>query len=360
MPSDPRTNGESLRGHALRNAHLRERSLTRSQTAPPLARALVQIRAQVLGLTRLEFVRRSGISRGTLRDVELGVHVPTRRILGRFVSFCQQCGVAADLLEELRRLYAGAGATLGEFIARLELRAGSSRDLARQVGISPATLWEYKRGNFPLPLALLRQLCRAVGQDPAPGEALWYQAERRRFLERGYPEALAEFWVLCERAGKAEKHLPALGLSMATVRRLRYLELAPWKAVAEAVRSLCRDEEEFVRLQKLWTRDERRQRDQPRDGFGPRLKELRKKRGIRRRELADLFGVGGKKPARIIKHVEEDGFFSARAYPAGLAALLTDDAAEQERLLALWRERRAQFHRRHRPETRTDLRLARE
>jgi transcriptional regulator with XRE-family HTH domain len=360
MPHESRHFAEPLKGHALRNAHLRQRSLARAETAPPLARALVHIRADLLGMTRLEFVRRSGISRGTLRDVELGIHVPTRRVLQRFVSFCQKCSVAPERLEELRRLYAGSGATLREFIARLELKAGSSRELARSVGISPATLWEYKRGNFPLPVDLLRKLCRAVGQDSVLGEALWHETERRRLLDRGYPEALAEFWVLCARSGRAEKHLPALGLSTTTVRRLRYLEIVPWKCVAEVARVLCRNEAELTALKTLWERDELRQRDLPKDGFGPGVHLLRKQRGVSRRELADLFGVGGKKPARIIKHVEEDGFYSARAYPAGLVAVLTEDEAERERLLALWRERRSHFHQRHRPETRVDLRLARE
>ena len=90
-----------LAGHALRNANLRERSLVRALEAPPLARLLVTLRARVLGLTRLEFSRRSGISRGTLRDLELGVHTPTRRILQRFVDFCRRCGVAAGHLEEI-------------------------------------------------------------------------------------------------------------------------------------------------------------------------------------------------------------------------------------------------------------------
>ncbi|HYT90760.1 MAG TPA: hypothetical protein VEL76_18775, partial [Gemmataceae bacterium] len=75
---------------------------------------------------------------------------------------------------------------------------------------------------------------------------------------------------------------------------------------------------------------------------------------------ADLFGVGGRKPARIIKHIEEDGLYSACAYPAGLVAVLAPKAAERERLLELWRARRAQFYRRRRPEMRTALRLARE
>src|SRR5437763_1580115 len=86
--------GHALRGHALRNAHLRERSLARAQQAPPLARLIVQIRAKVLRMTRLECARRSGLSRGTLRDVELGIHTPTRRILQRFVSFCRERGVS--------------------------------------------------------------------------------------------------------------------------------------------------------------------------------------------------------------------------------------------------------------------------
>src|SRR5262249_59607671 len=76
--------------------------------------------------------------------------------------------------------------------------------------------------------------------------------------------------------------------------------------------------------------------------------------------LAAWSGTGGKKPARIIKPVEEDGLSPARASPAGLVARLTAEAAEQGGLLGLWQERRRQFHRRHRPETRTDLRLARE
>jgi transcriptional regulator with XRE-family HTH domain len=349
-----------LTGHALRNANLRQRALRRAEQAPPLARTLVRIRAQVLGMTRWEFACRSGISRGTLRDVELGVHVPTRRILQRFVAFCEQCGVAAEHLEELRRLYAGPGETLGQLLARMELKAGSSRELARRVGISPATLWEYRRGNFPLPLALLRQLCQAAGEDPAPAEALWYAAERQRLRARGYPEALAEFWVLAARAGYAERHLLTLGVSTPTLRRLRYLELPPWAEVEPAARALCHGDRELRDLRRLWQAGEGAAAPEPRDGFGPRLEQLRKQRGLTRRELADLFGIGGKKPARIIKYIEEDGFYSAQGYPAALAALLARTAAEQERLLGLWRERRRQFHRRRRPETRTELRLARE
>src|SRR5262249_39618231 len=44
----------------------------------------------------------------------------------------------------------------------------------------------------------------------------------------------------------------------------------------------------------------------------------------------------------------------------GLAALLASRPGEQSRLVKLWQERRRQFHRRRRPETRTELRLARE
>jgi transcriptional regulator with XRE-family HTH domain len=360
MPLESKSLNGRLHGHALRNAHLRERSLERARTAPPLARALVRIRADVLGMTRLEFVRRSGISRGTLRDLELGVHVPTRRTLRRFVTFCEKIGVAAEPLEEVRRLYAGPVESLQQLIAHLELQAGSPRELARRVDISPATLWEYQRGHFPLPLALLRRMCQAVGETTARAEALWHDAERRRFLDRGYPPPLAEFWLLCARAGYAEKHLTRLGMSTATIRRLRYLELPPWPEVEQAARQLCRDAAELRALAQLWQKADGRSHRATADAFGPRLKQQRKRQGISRRELADLFGIGGKKPARIIKYIEEDGFYSAQAYPAGLVANLIESETERTRLLGLWRERRRQFHRRHRPETRVELRLARE
>jgi transcriptional regulator with XRE-family HTH domain len=360
MPLESTSRNGHLTGHALRNLHLRERSLKRAQSAPPLARALVRIRADLLGLTRLEFVRRSGISRGTLRDLELGVHVPTRRTLQQFVIFCEKVGVDAGRLEEVRRLYAGPGDTLQQLIARLELLAGSPRELARRVGISPATLWEYQRGHFPLPIALLRRMCKAVGEDATRAESLWHVAERQRFLERGYPAPLAEFWVLCARANYAEKHLARLGMSTATVRRLRYLELPDWNEVAETARQLCRDAKELQRLEQVWRSDDARTIRPVPDAFGPRLKEKRKRLGISRRDLADLFGIGGKKPARIIKYIEEDGFYSAQAYPAGLTAVLVETQQARERLLSAWQDRRRQFHRRHRPETRIELRLARE
>jgi transcriptional regulator with XRE-family HTH domain len=350
-----------LSGHALRNANLRRRSLDRAKSAPPLAGTIVRIRADTLGMTRMEFARQSGINRGTLRDLELGIHTPTRRILQRFVKFCEGHAVSDNVLEELRRLYAGMGDTLEQLISRLELKAGSPRELARRVGISPATLWEYRRGNFPLPLSLLRQLCEAVVEDSELAERLWYQEERRRLLARGYPEALAEFWVLSHRKGYTEKQLLALGLASATARRLRYLELPPWDDVAKVARKLCRGDREVQALQKLWSRDARAQQEHlETSAFGNRLKQLRKQKGVSRRELADLFGIGGKKPARIIKHIEEDGFYSAQAYPAGLVAVMTPDPKAQARLLELWRQRRSQFHRRRRPEIRIELRLVRE
>jgi len=352
----PSVNGNGLHGHALRNAHLCEHSLHRATGAPPLARAVVQIRAGTLRITRLEAARRAGISRAAMRDMELGIHNPTRHTLQQFMTFCEGEGVTPDQLEELRRLYTGQADTLERFIARLELKAGSSRELARRVGISPATLWEYRRGNFPLPIAVLRQLCTAVDADPARAEVLWHQAERRRLLDRGYPAALADLCVLCARAGHPESHF----LSTASLRRLRYFELPRWVSVADAARGLCRDDDEFLALQKLWLRNEADQRGQIRNDFGVHLKQLRLEQGVSRRELADLFGVGGKKPARIIKYVEEDGFYSMQAYPAGLVAVLAGRSPDAARLLELWQERRQVFHRRHRPEMRVDLRLARE
>ncbi|HUY37001.1 MAG TPA: helix-turn-helix transcriptional regulator [Pirellulales bacterium] len=361
MPRESTTNGHaSLTGHALRNQHLRQRALVRAAGAPPLARTIVQIRAATLDMTRLEFARRSGIGRGTMRDMELGVHTPTRQTLLRFVNFCQRREVAADQIEQLLDLYTGPCETLEQFIARLELRAGSARELAKRVGISPSTLWEYRRGNFPLPWPLVEKLCRAVQEEPLAGAALWHAAERGRLVGRGYPEAWAELRVWCARANHPAGKLLKLGVTSAAFRRLHYLELPPWPAVAKAAKALARDDAEWQSLKKLWLRDEERQRQRPRDDFGARLKQRRLARGVSRRELADLFGVGGKKPARIIKYIEEDGYYSIRAYPAGLAAALAENEAEQEQWLELWRRRREQFTRRRRPETRGDLRLARE
>ncbi len=359
MSLKPSNGTGRLVGHALRNANLRTRSLNRALAAPPLARALVTLRAEVLGLTRLEFARRSGISRTTLRDLELGIHTPTRRTLQQFADFCHGCGVDADHLEEVYQLYAGAGDGLAPLLARLELRAGSPAALARRAGISPATLWEYRRGNFPLPLGILRRLCQAVEEDAGPAEVLWFRAEKQRLQTRGYPAALAEFWALCARAGYAEKDLPALGLGTAALRRLRYLELPPWSEVARTAKALCRNGE-LRELQRLWETEEQAQTNRLPDPFGAVLRQLRERQGMTRRAVADLCGVGGKKPARLIQSIEEEGCYSARAYPAGLAALVTADPQEQARLERLWEERRARFHLRHRPETRLDLRLARE
>jgi transcriptional regulator with XRE-family HTH domain len=113
-------------------------------------------------------------------------------------------------------------------------------------------------------------------------------------------------------------------------------------------------------LQGAWIRDEEEQRRRRCDRFGPALMRLRKEQGLTRRELADLFRIGGKKPARIIKHIEEDGFYSSQAFPAGLTAVLVKDEERQTRLLRLWQERRGHFHRRRLSEPHAQLRLARE
>lgn len=347
-----------LRGHALRNEHLRLRALERAADAPPLARLLVTIRAEVLGLTRLEFVRRSGLSRGTVRDLELGVHTPSRRVLQHILTFCEQVEVPPRYLDQLRTLYLGEAKCLGSFLAQLELQAGGARELARRAEISPATLWEYQRGNFPLPWPLLEKLCACVGEDAKLVEALWWETEIERRRQRGYPEPLAAWSVLCERHGLTEKDLLQRGLPTRAVRQLRYLELPPWASIEPVARALCATPAALDRLRALW------QAPPPSNGhavtFGARIGELRRGRGIARRELADLFAIGGKKPARILKCIEEDGFYSLQAYPAGLVELLVEDSKEREQLRALWTRRREQFHHRHRPETRFDLRLCRE
>jgi transcriptional regulator with XRE-family HTH domain len=353
-------NGQHLTGHALRNENLRRRSLARSATAPPLARAVVEIRARELRMTRLELARRSGIGRGTLRDLELGVHRPTRQTLQRFIEFCSPQGVPDEKIGKLLDLYTGPCESLEHLISRLELRAGSARELARRAGISASTLWEYRRGNFPLSWSLLEKLCTAVGQDVESVERFWHACQRKRLVARGYPTAWAEFCVWCDRGNVALSRLTRLGVTSAALRRLRYLELPSWQAVAQAARKLCRNDDELKQLREQWNCDVAAQRDNPIDEFGLELRRMRLRRGLRRRELADLFGVGGKKPARIIKYVEEDGYYSVCVFPAGLVAVLAETDDDQQRLLGLWRRRRAQFVRRRRPETRGELRLARE
>ncbi|MHC4880262.1 MAG: helix-turn-helix transcriptional regulator, partial [Planctomycetota bacterium] len=328
MPRTAQKSTGKLRGHALRNANLQKRSLKRSETAPPLARKAVEIRVSGLGMTRIELARQSGISRGALRDLELGVHTPTRNTLERFIEFCEKKRVSDEVLDELRDLYAGPADSIENVIARLELRAGSSPKLARKVGVSAATMWEYRRGNFPVPHELLKKMCRVLRVDFEPLEPVWHQAERDRFVKRGYPEALAEFCVLRLRAGHAESDLLNLGLGTAELRRLCYLELLPWTRIAKVARSLCRDDEELRSLRELWQRDYTAQKSEGLHDFGLRLKKIREKQKVTRREMADLFLIGGKKPARIIKHIEEDGHYSQQAYPAGLVALLTEPDRE--------------------------------
>ena len=96
-------------------------------------------------------------------------------------------------------------------------------------------------------------MCAAVEEDAAPAEILWREAERQRLRQRGYPEPLAEFWVLCAGAGHTEKDLLALGMATAAVRRLRYLELPSWAEVVGVVQTLC-PKEEVLALERLWRR----------------------------------------------------------------------------------------------------------
>jgi transcriptional regulator with XRE-family HTH domain len=355
-----RKGSKGLTGHALRNANLRLRSLARSKTAPPLARAAVKIRAKTLGITRLEFARQSGVSRAALRDLELGFHTPTCLTMQRYVEFITRSKVPAEQIEELCQLYAGAPETVPDLIARYELRATSLRELARRAKLSACTLWEYRRGHFPVPLPLLKRLCRLVDEDETHAETVWQKTERRRLLDKGYPPAWAELSMWCGRAGRAESRLLSLGVKSNSYRRLCYFELPPWEEVAQAAEPLSRNPAELRELKQLWQKEVREQEQQPRQTFGAGLQQLREQQGRSRRELADLFRIGGKKPARIIKHIEEDGMYSMQAFPAGLAALLTPDKAEQSRLLNLWCDHRRHFHCRRRPETRVDLRLARE
>ncbi len=332
MPRGGVQKSEPLTGHALRNANLRQRSLKRSKSAPPLARKAVEVRVSDLGMTRIELARQSGISRGALRDLELGIHTPTRNTLERFIEFSDEAGVSEERLDELRDLYAGSPDTMENVIARLELKAGSSPRLAKKVGVSAATLWEYRRGNFPVPHAILRKMCDTLKVEFERAENVWQDSERTRFLDRGFPASLAEFCMLRLRAGHAESDLLELGLGTAQLRRLCYLELLPWARIAGVAKTMCRNDAELRNLRELWQEDYRQQKGEGLHAFGLRLKKLREQQGITRREMSDLFLVGGKKPARIIKHIEEDGHYSQQAFPAGLIALLADPLISDDAL----------------------------
>ena len=424
MPRGGVQKSEPLTGHALRNANLRQRSLKRSKSAPPLARKAVEVRVSDLGMTRIELARQSGISRGALRDLELGIHTPTRNTLERFIEFSDEAGVSEERLDELRDLYAGPADSMENVIARLELKAGSSPRLARRVGVSAATLWEYRRGNFPVPHAILQKMCETLKVDFGRPEEVWEDSERSRFLERGFPASLAEFCMLRLRAGHAESDLLELGLGTAQLRRLCYLELLPWVRITGVASTMCRNDAELKKLRELWQEDYRQQKSEGLNAFGLRVKKLREQQGITRREMSDLFLVGGKKPARIIKHIEEDGHYSQQAFPAALIALLADPLASEDEfakkqtksqrdiengrsdsnnghsfrrdcgaqdaasrngsaitdlveaeceeaarrlafedsieLRKLWEQRRIRFHLRHRPEMQLDLRMQRE
>ncbi len=382
MRAKPAKEAQPLRGHALRNHNLRLRSLKRAESAPPLGQKAVEIRVKDLNITRIQMVKESGCSRGALRDLELGVHTPTRETMERLLEYLHKKKIKPERIEELRSLYCGPCDSLQHLIGRMELKAGSSPVLARKVGVSPATLWEYRRGNFPVPFNILKKMCRVSGEKIEEAEPLWHVAELQRFSKRGFPPSLAEFCVLRLRAGHAESKLLKMGLQTSQLKRLSYLELPPWPRVASSAKTLCQSDEELKHLRELWQQDFKQQKDEGLHDFGLRIKKLREKRGISRREVSDLCLVGGKKPARTIKHIEEDGHYSQLAFPAGLVALMTeqDKAASQlasaglkagetngyfdsetaKELRQLWEQRRLRFHLRHRPEMLLDLRLARE
>ena len=191
----------------------------------------------------------------------------------------------------------------------------------------------------------MRRSLKRCGRRPAPPSARpWFTARLGRVV------------FALRRAGHPESHLLRLGVSNATFRHLRYLELPPWEEVAVAARKLCRDSCELQALQKLWAQGEQEQ--QLLTGFGPHLKELTNGWASVAANWR-ICSASAVKSRRIFKHIEEDGLYSAVAYPAGLVAVLTTDSAERTRLLDLWQQRRVDFHRRRRPETRTELRLVR-
>ena len=152
MPHDAgksRSGLNGLTGHALRNANLRLRSLVRSQQAPPLAKAAVNLRVKTLRMTRLEFARLSGISRGALRDLELGIGTPTCLTMRRYLEFAKQQAVPPQQVEKICQIYAGAPETVPDLISRFELRAGSLRIWRPLPRVCPESRYTHRPAESP-------------------------------------------------------------------------------------------------------------------------------------------------------------------------------------------------------------------
>ncbi|MFD7031351.1 helix-turn-helix domain-containing protein [Streptomyces sp. NPDC059917] len=71
------------------------------------------------------------------------------------------------------------GQQLGSALKELQQRSGKTlRDLESEVMISDSSLSRYLRGTTVPPWATVRDLCRALGADPAPYKELWEAADR--------------------------------------------------------------------------------------------------------------------------------------------------------------------------------------
>ncbi|MFD8410181.1 MULTISPECIES: RICIN domain-containing protein [unclassified Streptomyces] len=72
-----------------------------------------------------------------------------------------------------------AGQQLGNALRALQRRSGRTlRSLESEVLISDSSLSRYLRGSTVPPWATVRDLCRALGADPAEYRALWEAADR--------------------------------------------------------------------------------------------------------------------------------------------------------------------------------------
>lgn len=77
---------------------------------------------------------------------------------------------------------------LGQALRELQRRSGRTlRALEQQVAISDSSLSRYFRGDTVPPWPVVRDLCRALGADPAGYRPLWEAAERTRPHEAPSP-----------------------------------------------------------------------------------------------------------------------------------------------------------------------------
>ena len=362
MSRNPNLDTGRLTGHALRNANLRAfPGPHRGPAAGPRPRHPPR---RVLGLTRLEFCA-APASAGAPCATWSWASTPRRRhTLQQYVNFCRRCGGCGR----------APGGTVPPLCRGPGIGSGSGSP-AWSCGPVRRPSWPAAPASAPAPsgntaAATSRCPCRSCAGCARPSARTPPRprpcgTRRNAAAPPGarLPGGAGRVLGALPREGYAEKHLPGLGLGTAALRRLRYLELPAWPEVAAVARTLCRDDDEW-RVPGTPLAGEERDRERA-SSPTPSAHACTK--------LRQAQGHGPPRAGRPVRHRRQEAGADhqvrrgrrlstpRRPTPRVWSPCWPDEAEEQRaRLLGLWEERRRQFHRRHRPETRLDLRLARE